>query len=333
MALSVFDLGRIQIIHKQTRNVSRTAAICKVSRGTVYRAIENHFTVRRRNVRTSKKVLQRRRELLKIVSLVSRVEHRVWPTFSSASQIRDALFQRTGEFVSKRTVQRELKTLGCTPYVRPKYATRTRKDLRAKKEFAKKHRNTSWKRIVFSDESWISCVERTGRIQYAKRRCDVLGLERKARWNVPSIMIWGAIGHNFKSELIVFPSKVNKDGMLQQFRLDAESYVRRCLSSVVAQLVAGNRLLQQDGARSHAAKSTVSYLRRKGVQMLEPWPPYSPELNAIERIWKELNERVGRRCPMTQEALIRVAKEEWEKLPGKVIDAHCKHFAAQVKAL
>ncbi len=40
---------------------------------------------------------------------------------------------------------------------------------------------------------------------------------------------------------------------------------------------------------------------RKRVQMLEPWPP---ELNAIERIWKELNECVGRRCPMTQEALI-----------------------------
>jgi transposase len=186
---------------------------------------------------------------------------------------------------------------------------------------------------VFSDESWLCCNERTGRIQWAEKKQDVLGMERKARWNVPSIMVWGCVGYNFKGPLIVFPSKMQKDGELRQFRLDADSYVRRCLSAVVPRLVREKRIFQQDGARSHAAKRTTDYLKSKKVEVLADWPPYSPDLNAIERIWKELNARVGARCPMSAQELTTVALEEWEALPQSVINAHCAHLPTQLAGL
>ncbi|MDP3595106.1 transposase [Phenylobacterium sp.] len=205
--------------------------------------------------------------------------------------------------------------------------------MRKKIEFARKHRNTDWRRIVFTDESWLCCNERTGKIHWARTRAEVLAMEKKARWNVPSIMIWGCIGYNYKSELIVFPSKQSVDGEMKQFRLDSFAYVRRCLSTVAPSLAKTTRLFQQDGARSHAAKHTLQYLKRKGVALLEPWPPYSPELNAIERIWKEMNVRVGARCPMTMDELMVAAKEAWAELPQSVINAHCKHFREQVRRL
>ena len=77
----------------------------------------------------------------------------------------------------------------------------------------------------------------------------------------------------------------------------------------------------------------MGYLARKRIDVLADWPPYCPDLNAIERIWKELNARVGARCPMTMAELVTAAKEEWEALPQSVINSHCAHFPKQLRSL
>ena len=43
-------------------------------------------------------------------------------------------------------------------------------------------------------------------------------------------------------------------------------------------------ILMQDGAPGHAAGDTKEDLRERGVIVME-WPPYSPDLNPIERVW------------------------------------------------
>jgi len=42
--------------------------------------------------------------------------------------------------------------------------------------------------------------------------------------------------------------------------------------------------LQQDGAPSHTARNTPTYLRRENVTFIEPhmWPPNSPHLNPVD---------------------------------------------------
>ena len=103
------------------------------------------------------------------------------------------------------------------------------------------------------------------------------------------------------------PSKrKDEDGEDKVFRLDSRDHVRRCLSTVAGKLKSANRLFQQDGARSHVAKGTIAYLRRNGIDFVHDWPP---EWNAIERVWAILLDRVGRRCPMTSEELVRVVHE------------------------
>lgn len=331
--LTEFQLGQVKQAYKLTKCIAKTARLVKVSRGAVSRAIERRFKRAESKHAVPQRIKKRRAALLKITQCVCHKQHRAWPKYSTSTQIRSALFERTGECLSARQVQRELNAIGLKAYTRPHHATRDRKEVRKKIEFARKHRNTDWKRIVFTDESWLSCIERTGKVHWTTSRCKVLPLEKKARWNVASIMVWAAVGFNFKSELVIFPSKTTVEGEARQFRLDAASYVRRCLSTVSAKLVREGRLFQQDGARSHASKVTRAYLARKKVQLLEPWPPYSPELNAIERIWKELNVRVGARCPMGADELVAVVKQEWEALPQAVINAHCEHFKHQVNEL
>lgn len=53
--------------------------------------------------------------------------------------------------------------------------------------------------------------------------------------------------------------------------------------------------LQQDGAPSHTAKSTLQYLERENIAVIEPdmWPPNSPDLNPVDyAVWGALQQLV-----------------------------------------
>lgn len=331
--LTELQYGMIKLAFQQRKSIRGAAAETGLSINAVRRAVELNFKRKAYKRAPKATVAKRRKALVALSKKVTQKGHRKWPTYSSSVQLAQALRRQTGETVSARQVQRDLHAAGLKAFVRPKCPTRTTPDVQKRRAFAKKHRQINWKKVVFTDESWICCNERTGRYHWCRSRRDVLELERKARWNVCSAMVWGAVGFGFKSSLIVFPSKVSCDGELRVFRLDAQSYIRRCLSSVVPALLKEGRVLQQDGARSHASRLTQAYLQRKGVATLDEWPPYSPDLNAIERIWKELNARIGARCPMSTEELLSVAREEWEKMPQSLIDKHCSHFPHQLSAL
>jgi hypothetical protein len=302
----------------------------------VKKYITNNFKVEKRVVKERAALAKRRRQLLVLANKRSKKGSRTWPTYSSASQVKAALNER-GTILSVRQVQRELHKIGLKAYVRQPVPTRCAADKVKRRAFGKSMR--SWpkakrKRIVFTDESWLSCCERTGRVMWAKNIRDVLPLERKARWNVPSCMVWAAVGHGFKSELIILPAKKkDEDGQPRSFRLDADQYVRRCLQPVMPELLKKKRILQQDGARSHIAKRTMQYLRNKKLEVIADWPAYSPDLNCIERLWKELNQRVGRRCPMTMDELQQYAQEEWAAIPQKLINKHIAHFENQIARL
>lgn len=332
--LSLFDLGRIKQAYVDCGTVAGTARATGVSRKAIAAAIARNYKPLVRKTHRNRSIVELRTKISRLAHKQSQKQHRKWPTHSSAKQIQQALQAETGKVISVRSTQRHLRKKGLKPLVRKALPTRKRCELAKKKEFARKHQNIRWKEVVFTDESWVCCNERTGRIQWAKRVEDVLPLEKKARWNVPSIMVWGAVGYNFKSKLVIFPSKVSQDGELRQFRLDAGGYVRRCLGTITNRIVRERRILMHDGARSHTAKKTMEYLtRQKRARVLDDWPPYCPDLNVIERVWKELKEAVGKMCPLTVEELTAAVKTAWDAIPQATINRHCAHFPKQLRAL
>ena len=127
-------------------------------------------------------------------------------------------------------------------------------------------------------------------------------------------MLWGAINHDFRSELV-----------LLQGNLTAQYYINEVLAPVLVPLLqhhGNNRRLifQQDNARAHIARITRNYLTQHGIYILE-WPAVSPDINCIEHLWDELGRRLRRRQPQprNRRELGATLQEEWQNIPMPTI--------------
>ena len=87
-------------------------------------------------------------------------------------------------------------------------------------------------------------------------------------------------------------------------------------------------LFQQDNASIHTAKEVLQWLENEGIPLFG-WPPISPDLNPIEKIWAILKQRIIEKYPhlldlgQSQEALDALAKaivDEWNAIPQERID-------------
>ena len=77
---------------------------------------------------------------------------------------------------------------------------------------------------------------------------------------------------------------------------------------------------QHDNNPKHTAKTTQEWLRDKSLNVLE-WPTQSPDLNPIERLWRNLKIAVQRSSTSNLKELERISREEWEKLHKYVCQA------------
>lgn len=167
--LSLFDLGRIKQAYVDCGTVAGAARATGVSRKAIAAAIARNYKPLVRKTHRNRSIVELRTKISRLAQKQSQKQHRKWPTHSSARQIQQALQAETGKVISVRSTQRHLRKKGLKPLVRKALPTRKRCELAKKKEFARKHQNIRWKEIVFTDESWVCCNERTGRIQWAKR--------------------------------------------------------------------------------------------------------------------------------------------------------------------
>lgn len=80
--------------------------------------------------------------------------------------------------------------------------------------------------------------------------------------------------------------------------------------------------LQQDGAPSHRAASTITFLQQESISFIEPesWPPNSPDLNPVDyAIWGALQERVYHHQIRDLNHLREVITAEWGRISQRFI--------------
>jgi hypothetical protein len=225
------QIGQIQGLRKKGVSVSETAGIVGCCRAVVRKYTDLAQNPRKEYTRPMTQKRQLRLKVLKKLSAEKCSKGgRTWPRYGSAQQLQRALQAKHQIQISRRQVHEDLVELGLRSYVRPECPTRRTKDVERRRKFARKELRQPHPNRVFSDESWLTCNENTGRTQWSSQRSKVLPRERRARWNIASVMVWAAFGHNYRSELVVFPAKRDDNGVKKPFRLDAKSYVRRCLS-------------------------------------------------------------------------------------------------------
>jgi len=346
MTLSDLEIGRIQgearaRARKGTVNVRALARKCGRSPGTIEMALNykegDRGVYKKRKV--SSAIAQRRRKVIQLATKTETKDGRVYPVNCTAGQIAEAL----GGIHVKR-VRRDLKSLGFNARVRRKVPSRDPKVFSARFQFTKFWNRAAQLRnhvrIAFSDEHTCSLNDHGSRTMYVRLHKDpLLPRERRKLKCIARVMIWAACGIGYKSEIILFPQhNVEEDGRKKEklsYRLNADSYVRKCLSKVAPALSAQRRIFQQDNASPHGRGSENSrahlYLKKKGIEVLLKWPPHSPDLNMIEYVWPILNKRISALRPTNLEELKRAIKQGWASISQAEIDAQCLYFTKRVQ--
>ena len=86
----------------------------------------------------------------------------------------------------------------------------------------------------------------------------------------------------------------------------------------------------QDNAPCHKSFSTQAFMAQKGILCMD-WPPYSPDLNAIENLWAILKEKIRQKSlNLVQIEVHREVKRIWTEDPG--INVACENLIKSMPA-
>ena len=269
--------------------------------------------------------------------------------YSTASQVLAAIHKdlalnpRTGRKVVKRTIQRDVRRVGRSCRVRAPVPTRCRRDYERRKVWraevlarlhAKKNdpKKLYWKKLMFSDEVWISTKENTGKYQLCKKGQKPYPREVKNPHSLKRFHVFGCCWYGGHSKLVIFPKTMLDDNeTVRGFTLNSEKYIRKCLSTIA---VFREEHLQdqapyvffQDGASCHTSIRVKEYSKAREFPVLQNCP-LTPETNMQEHIWAAFHRLIGEKNPTTLAELRAAALEVWDsEAMQKEMDAACSGF-------
>lgn len=179
--------------------------------------------------------------------------------------------------------------------------------------------------IVFSDESWFEIGTANHYVWRISGEVYPTILKTDLP-HPPKVMIWGAIGHNFKSNLVFFQSSVTSDTYFNN------AIVGSALKQNADYVYGINSwYYQQDNARPHVSRKTLNNLHNIGINLLPFWPPHSPDLSPIEIVWAIMGKRVEKFRPKTVYDLKVVIQYVWDNLSFHTINSLIDSFPRRLR--
>jgi len=151
-----------------------------------------------------------------------------------------------------------------------------------------------------------------------------------------SIMVWGAIWVNGRSDLVL----MDRDDDSKGGGYTANSYLQ-VLDEQIPKCFELGRIFMRDNASIHAAKKVKKWFEDQGVPLLN-WAPYSPDMNPIEHVWAKMKEWICKSHPelikigKSQHAYDQLAQaivEAWDALDQEYIDELIRGMPRRVETL
>lgn len=202
--------------------------------------------------------------------------------------------------LSKRTIQRYLKRVGCLPYRPSKSPQLTGKQRRCRKRWALDHQSFNFADAIFSDETYISLDGNSKYPVVRRKKGEKIGMvhTRPHRPFQKKLLIWGAIDKNGCGPIQIIRGSIDS----QKYKDILERHI-----IPYQQLI---KCFQHDNAPPHVALSVKQLLQSNQINVME-WPPYSPDMNPIENIWAILKRKVEQRHPTNLEKLEESILDIW----------------------
>ena len=185
----------------------------------------------------------------------------------------------------------------------------SKKNIKGRIAFYRKYTNWTkeqWKNVLFSDESTFS--QYTSYVRHVRRPANQ---RYNMRYVVPTVqqapttMIWGSFGARGLGGFWFLPKNTTINGAvyldLLKEKLDPHMNILNCT------------IFQHDGAPCHRTKTVTQWLDQQGIEVLDPWPGSSPDINPIENLWTLMKEQVSLIKPTSENELIAAIKEVWTK--------------------
>lgn len=143
-----------------------------------------------------------------------------------------------------------------------------------------------------------------------------------------SIMVWGCIGRNSVGDLIKIEGILKKEHYLSILRDHVIPSGRR--------LIGQNFIFMHNNDPKHTArvcKDYLQHLEQSDELKIIHWPPQSPDLNPIEKIWDESDWKIREVCPKSQNDLWNKLQNAWNQIVPETIEKLIKRMPKLVEKI
>jgi transposase len=108
--------------------------------------------------------------------------------------------------------------------------------------------------------------------------------------------------------------------------VNGDKYIELLRDHALPQLQDGQLILLQDRASFHMKKEVKEWMKDNNISWLEDFPPYSPDLNAIEYVWSWVKKKVEEKAPQTTDEIKAAIIGAWRDLSAETMRGYIAHI-------